>query len=166
MRYQLASMAAVLVGFTMMQTCPAPVGAVIGFIASIVGSVGKVIVNELSKRDFDDGGFEYEFTLGTMEPDSASLDKRATCMPTPNGVPENVIQNCCNSLRGARIVVTGSGPGSVQAKGVPFPCISAAPWIDGVGAVPFACGDTCLQWNGLSQSEYNRLKSTLRQVLG
>lgn len=44
--------------------------------------------------------------------------------------------------------------------GIPFPCISAAPLIDGVGTVPFACGDDCLQWINMSQNEFDTLKKS------
>jgi hypothetical protein len=54
----------------------------------------------------------------------------------------------------------------IKIQGVPYPCISAAPWIDGVGAVPFACGDDCLQYANLSKDEYNHLRTAFRAKAG
>ncbi|KAI6084731.1 hypothetical protein F4821DRAFT_166282 [Hypoxylon rubiginosum] len=157
MRYQAATATAIVAGFTFMQSCPAPVWQLVPAIAGIIVQALEITVNAIdNNRDFaDEHGFELEGTINTPV-----LDARAQyCMPVPSGVPENVIENCCNALKGARIKVTGQNPQSgIKITGIPYPCISAAPWFDGVGAVPFACGDDCLQYAGLTNDEYTQVR--------
>jgi hypothetical protein len=75
MRYSAAVSAALIMGFTYMQSCPAPVWAMIPSIASIVASIGKTIVSVVGKRDLGGDAFEVEAVLNT-----SALDKRATCV--------------------------------------------------------------------------------------
>ncbi|KAK3367514.1 hypothetical protein B0H63DRAFT_529233 [Podospora didyma] len=97
----------------------------------------------------------------------AEMMKRASCPAAPNGVPQNVVGNCCNALRGKTLqmnsINTGKTVPDVRVKKIPFPCISAAPWLDGTtqggGTPPFACGDDCLQWTNLNWDQYNRAKA-------
>ncbi|KAI5859418.1 hypothetical protein GGS23DRAFT_585353 [Durotheca rogersii] len=159
MRYQAATGAAVLAGFTMLQSCPAPVWQLVPAIAGIVAGALEITVSEIGKRDVDGEEFNVETVVATdIKPDT--LNARAKyCMPVPKGVPENVISNCCNSLRNAHIKITGKNPKSgIKITGIPYPCISAAPWFDGVGAVPFACGSDCLQYADLTNAEYNQVR--------
>ncbi|KAI0376143.1 hypothetical protein F5Y04DRAFT_267155 [Hypomontagnella monticulosa] len=157
MRYQAAAATAVVAGFTFLQSCPAPIWQLVPAIAGIIVQALEIVVSEVSnKRDFDmTDGFEIEATVAEN-----SLEARGKyCMAVPKGVPENVIENCCNALRGARIKVTGKNPQSgIKITGIPYPCISAAPWFDGVGTVPFACGDDCLQYANLSKDEYRQVR--------
>ncbi|KAI1772979.1 hypothetical protein F4818DRAFT_443865 [Hypoxylon cercidicola] len=156
MRFQAATAAAVVASFTFLQSCPAPVWQLIPAIAGIIVQALEITVNEIkNNKEFGDE-FELEGTVSA----GGALDSRAKyCMAVPNGVPENVIENCCNALRGARIKVTGQNPrDGIKITGIPYPCISAAPWFDGVGAVPFACGDDCLQYAGLTNDEYTQIR--------
>lgn len=43
----------------------------------------------------------------------------------------------------------------IRVTGIPYACISAAPWFDGTGVVPYACGDDCLEWAGLSGADFD-----------
>ncbi|KAI2629230.1 hypothetical protein GGS26DRAFT_591900 [Hypomontagnella submonticulosa] len=124
-------------------------------IAGIIVQALKIVVSEVSnKRDFPDA-FEIQATITEN-----SLEARGKyCMAVSNGVPQNVIENYCNALRGARIKVTGQNPKSgIKITGIPYHCISAVPWFDGVGSVPFACGDHCLQYASLSKDGYSQVR--------
>ncbi|KAK6954626.1 hypothetical protein Daesc_004593 [Daldinia eschscholtzii] len=157
MRYQAAAATAVLAGFSFLQSCPAPVWHLVPAIAGIVVQVLEIIVKEIDKRDVvgeDDFAIEAKIQLN-----NELYNRGKYCMDVPKGVPENVIENCCNALRGAHIKVTGENPKSgIKITGIPYPCISAAPWFDGVGSVPFACGDDCLQYADLTNDEYTQVR--------
>ncbi|KAF3056408.1 hypothetical protein GL218_06478 [Daldinia childiae] len=158
MRYQAAAATAFVAGFTFFQSCPAPVWHLVPAIAGIVVQVLEIIVKEIDKRDITgEDGFEIE---AKVQLNNELYNRGKYCMDVPNGVPENVIENCCNSLRGAHIKVTGDNPKSgIKITGIPYPCISAAPWFDGVGTVPFACGDDCLQYADLTNDEYTQVRN-------
>ncbi|KAI0849139.1 hypothetical protein F5Y00DRAFT_261955 [Daldinia vernicosa] len=68
-------------------------------------------------------------------------------------------QSCPAPVWGAHIKVTGDNPKfGIKITGIPYSCISAAPWFDGVGTVPFACGDDCLQYTDLTNDEYTQVR--------
>ncbi len=59
----------------------------------------------------------------------------------------------------------------VRVQGIPYACISAAPWLDGVsqsqgGTPPFACGNDCLQWTNLNKAQYDRVKQIFKNKGG
>lgn len=104
MQYKTATAAGILAAYSLLQSCPAPVVALIPIIAEIAGAIAGAGVYWFGrKRDFGSEGFTFEAEFVT----DSQLEGRASCMPTPNGVPENVIQNCCNALNGAYITVKG-----------------------------------------------------------
>jgi hypothetical protein len=98
--------AAALAGFSMIQMSPAPVWAVVPAIAGVVAKTLQVVLDEISERDLPDGGFEIKGRIP-----SAKFDRRQqqSCFgPVKDGVPSNVVENCCGQMPGADITVTGS----------------------------------------------------------
>jgi hypothetical protein len=111
MRYQTAAGAAIALGFTFLQSCPAPVWAVVPAIAGIIAQSLEIVVDSIGKRSID--GDEFDFSVEAIIHPEVLLERRGGyCMPVPKGVPENVIGNCCKALRSARIKITGKNPQS------------------------------------------------------
>ncbi|KAI1778777.1 hypothetical protein F4818DRAFT_437584 [Hypoxylon cercidicola] len=154
--------AGLMAAYSLIEMCPAPVFVFIPLIAEMAGAVTGVAVSiSGGKRSAD----AFSFDADVLTKRDGSLEARASCMPTPKGVPENVIQNCCDSLHGAHITVKGSKSSKkITITGIPYPCISAAPWFDGTGTVPYACGDDCLEWAGLSDDEFNKLRAKFESL--
>ncbi|KAK0702825.1 hypothetical protein B0H67DRAFT_687931 [Lasiosphaeris hirsuta] len=106
--------------------------------------------------------------IAARDTESSTLaEKRQSCPRAPNGVPQNVVDNCCNAIRGKTVQInsvnTGKSVPDIRVRRIPYPCISATPWLDpvtqGGGTPPFACGDDCLQWTNLNWDQYNRVKA-------
>lgn len=106
--------AGLMAAYSLLEMCPAPVAVFIPLIAEMAGAVAGVAVH-ISGGKRDVNGFSFEADITTKR--GNSLDARASCMPTPKGVPENVIQNCCDSLHGAHITVKGSQSSKSKCAG-------------------------------------------------
>lgn len=92
MRFQAAAAAAIIAGFSSMQSCPAPIAAFIPLIVS-VGSDGIAgIIEIFGKRDLGDGGFELEGMVNTTK-----LEARATCVSSPARVKDIQIALYCGN---------------------------------------------------------------------
>ena len=111
--------AATLAGFSMIQMSPAPVWAIVPAIAGVVAKSLQVVLDEISQRDLPDGGFEIKGRVP-----SAKFDRRQqqSCFgPVQDGVPWNVVENCCGQMAGADVTVTGSlGSGKSLCMIKPF----------------------------------------------
>ncbi|KAH7130083.1 hypothetical protein B0J11DRAFT_503889 [Dendryphion nanum] len=171
MRYQAAAGAAMIAGMALLQSCPAPVWAIVPAIAGIIAQTLEIVVDHLDKRE--DGtttttyGDEF-YAEAIYHSERAVLEGRAKyCMPVPKGIGEHLIRDCCNSLKSARIKITGKNPKSgIKIEGIPANCIPVVPWIDGAGAVPYACGSNCIQYSNLSKDEYNHLRTSFLKKRG
>ncbi|KAI0182116.1 hypothetical protein GGR52DRAFT_568317 [Hypoxylon sp. FL1284] len=165
MQHKAVTAAGVMAAYSLMQSCPAPVAAFIPLIGEVAGTVAGAAVHWFGrKRDFSSGK-DFTFEAELAVPGASGLHARASCMTTPSGVPENVIQDCCDALNGAQITVNGyEGDKKITITGIPYPCISAAPWFDGTGTVPYACGDDCLEYAGLSGDEFNQLRAKFESL--
>ncbi|KAI2602716.1 hypothetical protein GGR54DRAFT_644714 [Hypoxylon sp. NC1633] len=137
-------------------------------VASAAGfaALGFKFVNKikyLNKRDLADGDFHVE--IGLRDAPAAHGARATQCLNVPAGVPSNAVDNCCAALKGATITASGSkATQKIRIDGLPYPCISLAPWFDQVGNVPYACGDACLEWAGLSSSSFDTLANALANI--
>ncbi|KAI0379540.1 hypothetical protein F5Y04DRAFT_282961 [Hypomontagnella monticulosa] len=132
--------------------------------AAASAALGFKLVNHIKylKRDLPEGDFHVE--LGLRE-ESGNSERAARCLNVPADIPTNVVDNCCASLNGATITVSGTKSSQkIRIDGLPYPCISLAPWFDQVGNVPYACGDACLEWAGLSSSSFDALANALNHL--
>ncbi|KAI1370889.1 hypothetical protein F4677DRAFT_450960 [Hypoxylon crocopeplum] len=133
--------------------------------AAAAAALGFKIKNHIQylKRDVSDDGFAVELGLRDAAQVEGGNSKRATrCLNVPADVPTNVVDNCCAALNGVTITVSGSkATQKFRVDGLPYPCISLAPWFDQVGNVPYACGDACLEWGGLSGSSFDALANAM-----
>ncbi|KAI1469840.1 uncharacterized protein F4812DRAFT_457243 [Daldinia caldariorum] len=123
--------------------------------AALLQYVLEIIVEEIDKRDVIGDGEDNFAVEAKVQFNNELYNRGKYCMDVSKGVPENVVEKCCNALRGAHIKVTGKTPKSgLEGEGE----VSAAPWFDGVGSVPFACGDDCLQYADLTHDEYTQMR--------
>jgi len=75
MRYQAAAGAALITGFSLMQSCPAPIFAFIPLLLNGLSDGVTGIIEIFGKRDLGEGGWEVEVSLN-----HEALEARATCV--------------------------------------------------------------------------------------
>ncbi|KAI6784823.1 uncharacterized protein J7T54_007916 [Emericellopsis cladophorae] len=133
-----------------------PVWAAVPIIAGVVAKGLQVGLDAWESRDLGDKGFEIVARVAEFNVE----DRQSSCFSNvKEGVPQHIVDSCCNGLSGAWVTVSGSPSNGVSIAGLPYDCIPLAPWIDGTGSVPYACGDDCIKYDGLTQDEYNALKN-------
>ncbi|KAL0933673.1 uncharacterized protein CTRU02_210472 [Colletotrichum truncatum] len=127
----------------------------------IVSSVGEVAaaahaIKQIWAREVTaEGDFALTAELETVTPEISLEGRAKPCISVPAGVPSNVVENCCAALSGKYLYISGwKSTKKIRVTGIPYACISAAPWFDGTGVVPYACGDSCLEWAGLSSADF------------
>lgn len=149
-----------------------------GELAGAGANIKKIWDTKTQARRTDGVDVAFAVELEDADQDEGSLVPRAkSCgITVPAGVPSNVIENCCNSLAGKTLYFSGWKKSKsksmeqtasevshadalclteIRVEGIPYPCISAAPWFDNTDVVPYACGDTCLEWAGVSYADFD-----------
>ncbi|KAK5722957.1 hypothetical protein LTR17_014089 [Elasticomyces elasticus] len=124
-----------------------------------VGPRGVSTFRKLAIRDVPISDDDDEPILG-----NATLVPRASpCGKAPGGVPQHNFNDCCNDLTGTTLHFHGSKHCSkLQISNVPYNCIAISQYLDSInnhnGPSPHACGSDCLEWTGLSVSQYTGIK--------
>ncbi|XXH02752.1 hypothetical protein Hte_009137 [Hypoxylon texense] len=143
--------------------------------AAASAALGFKLVNHIKylKREASPDGDSFRVELG-LDDDIPQVEERgsssngeraARCLNVPDDIPTYLVDNCCKALSGATITASGSKSSQkIRIDGLPYDCISLAPWFDNVGNVPYACGDYCLEWAGLSSSSFDALANTIANI--
>ncbi len=104
------------------------IGGLIGTIPtrrSIDGPAGHVARNSADITYAEPAVVEVREPVGDVETQAEDevLEKRQSCGQAPAGVPQNVIDNCCNALRGKTLRVdpinTGKGKSCTAHQHIP-----------------------------------------------
>ncbi|KAI4863469.1 hypothetical protein F4820DRAFT_372598 [Hypoxylon rubiginosum] len=138
--------------------------------AAASAALGFKLVNHIKylKREVSpDGDFHVELGLDDIPQveGGGNAVRAQRCLNVPADIPTYLVDNCCKALSGATITASGSKSSQkIRIDGLPYDCISLAPWFDNVGNVPYACGDACLEWAGLSSSSFDTLANTLAKL--
>lgn len=159
---------AAMVAFSMIPSCPAPIGVAIALAAPLAGGLTYIGIQSNTSP--------YGYGSGLRKRGNAA---RVNGYP---GVSQEVWDQCQNSNNGAKIKVTQTAKNSksnpkqyvlsfsltvsigFRLDGVTPECMNLAALFTEGGSV-YPCGSACLQYENLSDANTKRLKETIQNLL-
>ncbi|KAJ5825232.1 hypothetical protein N7474_002370 [Penicillium riverlandense] len=141
---------AALIAFSMIPTCPAPIGLIVtGLAAPLIGGLTYIGINSETTPYGYSGKRDLKFP-------------RAFGYP---GVSQDAYNQCKSSTKGINVHVQQTAENSFKIIGVSPECMNLATFFTSNKGAPYPCSNNCLQYNNLTAADTKKLKDTVQSLL-